>query len=115
MDTKVKKIQRARRRKRIRAKIFGVAGKPRFSVFKSNRYISAQLIDDNKGTTLVAATSKNMKGKNAIEKAKAVGAEIAKGALTKKIETVVFDRGGYLYTGSVAAVALGAREAGLKF
>ena len=115
MDTKIKKIQRDRRRKRIRAKIFGTGEKPRFSVFRSNKYITAQLIDDSKGVTLAFATSKNFKGKSALERARMVGAEIAKQAKSKNISKVVFDRGGYLYTGSISAVADGAREAGLKF
>lgn len=115
MNTKVKTEQRERRKKRIRAKVFGVAEKPRLSVFKSNKYISAQLIDDSKGVTLASATSKNIKGKNVFEKAKAVGAKIAEQAKAKNIGAVVFDRGGYIYTGSVAAIADGAREAGLKF
>ena len=115
MDTKIKKIQRERRKKRIRAKIFGMSDKPRLSVFRSNKYITAQLIDDSKGVTLAAATSQNVKGKSVLEKAKAVGSSIAEQAKAKKISTVVFDRGGYLYTGSVAAIADGAREAGLKF
>lgn len=106
MDTKIKKIQRERRKKRIRAKIFGTSEKPRLSVFKSNKYISAQLIDDSKGVTLAAATDKD---------AKVVGESIGKQAKAKKISKVVFDRGGYLYTGSVSAVADGARSAGLKF
>jgi len=115
MDTKIKKIQRDRRRKRIKAKVFGVADKPRLSVFRSNKHISAQLVDDSAGVTLAAATSKDMAGKGALVKAKAVGAKIAEQALAKKVATAVFDRGGYLYTGAVAAVADGAREAGLKF
>lgn len=115
MDTKVKKIQRERRKKRIRAKVFGLSDKPRLSVFRSNKYISAQLIDDSKGVTLAAATSKGVKGKSTLERAKGVGAEVAKQAIAKKIETAVFDRGGYLYTGSVKALADGAREGGLKF
>ncbi len=115
MDTKIKTTQRDRRRKRIRAKIFGMADCPRFSIFRSNKYITAQLIDDNRGVTLAAATSKTAKGKSILEKAKAVGASIAEQAKTKKIEKAVFDRGGYLYTGSVSAVAEGARAAGLKF
>lgn len=115
MDTKIKTLQRDRRRKRIRAKIFGTAEKPRFSIFRSNRYISAQLIDDEKGKTLAFATSNGMKAKSSAEKAKMVGTLVAEQAKTKKISRVVFDRGGYLYTGSVAALALGAREAGLKF
>jgi large subunit ribosomal protein L18 len=115
MDTKIKKIQRDRRRKRVRAKIFGVSSKPRLSVFRSNKYISAQLIDDSKGVTLASATSKSIKGKSVLDKARAVGQSIAKQAASKNISAVVFDRGGYIYTGSVRAVADGAREAGLKF
>ena len=115
MDTKIKTIQRDRRRKRIRAKIFGISEKPRLSVFRSNKYISAQLIDDSKGLTLAGASSKDIKGKSALEKAIAVGKSIAEQAKAKKIDMVVFDRGGYLYTGSVKALADGAREAGLKF
>lgn len=115
MDTKIKTEQRDRRRKRIKAKVFGVSEKPRLSVFRSNKYITAQLIDDSKGVTLASATSKNIKGKSVSEKAKAVGASIAEQAKMKKISKAVFDRGGYLYTGSVSAVADGAREAGLKF
>jgi len=115
MDAKIKKIQRDRRRKRIRAKIFGVGEKPRLSIFKSNKYITAQLIDDSKGITLASASSKNIKDKNILEKAKAVGALIAEQAKAKKISKAVFDRGGYLYTGSVSALADGARKAGLKF
>jgi large subunit ribosomal protein L18 len=115
MDTKIKTIQRERRRKRIRAKIFGTSEKPRLSVFRSNKYITAQLIDDSKGETLASATSKGIKGKNVLEKAQAVGASVAGQAKNKKIKTAVFDRGGYLYTGSVAAVADGARAGGLKF
>jgi len=115
MDTKIKTEQRDRRRKRIRAKIFGTSEKPRLSVFRSNKYITAQLIDDLKGETLASATSKNTEGKNVLEKAKAVGAEIARQAKAKKVSKAVFDRGGYLYTGSVKMVADGAREAGLKF
>lgn len=115
MDTKIKTEQRNRRRKRIRAKIFGTSKKPRLSVFRSNKYITAQLIDDSKGVTLASASSKNIKGKNVLEKAKAVGADIAEQAKAKGVKVAVFDRGGYLYTGSVSAVADGAREAGLKF
>ncbi len=115
MDTKIKKIQRERRRKRIRAKIFGTALKPRLSVFRSNKYISAQLIDDEKGLTLASATSKGLKGKTVAERAKAVGSSIGEQAKAKKITKAVFDRGGYIYTGSVSALADGAREAGLQF
>lgn len=115
MNTVIKTLQRERRKKRIRAKVFGTAEKPRLSIFRSNKYISAQLIDDTKGVTLASASSKNEKGKTVVERAKAVGFSIAEQAKSKKVSSVVFDRGGYIYTGSVAAVADGAREAGLKF
>lgn len=115
MDTKVKTEKRDRRRKRIKAKVFGTSEKPRFSIFRSNKYITAQLIDDVKGVTLASATSKTVTGKSMNEKAKAVGVAIAEAAKSKKITKVVFDRGGYLYTGSVSVLADGAREAGLKF
>lgn len=115
MDTKFKKIQRDRRRKRIRAKVFGIVDMPRLSVYRSNKQIYAQLIDDSKGQTLASANSKTMKGKTVLEKATEVGASIAEQASAKKIEKAVFDRGGYLYAGSVKAVADGARVGGLKF
>lgn len=115
MDTKIKKEKRDRRKKRVRAKVFGTKMVPRLTVFRSNRYISAQLIDDVSATTIAAATSKDMKGKSAAERAKAVGVEIAKRGIEKKVTKIVFDRSGYLYTGAVAALADGAREAGLKF
>jgi large subunit ribosomal protein L18 len=114
MDTKIKKQKRARRQKRIRAKISGTGDKPRISIFKSNKYISAQLINDETGTTLASSTTKGMKGStkaNAVN----VGKAIAEAAKSQKITKAVFDRGGYIYTGSVANVAEGAREGGLKF
>ena len=107
--------QRDRRHKRIRAKISGSAEIPRLSVFKSNRYISAQLIDDEKGLTLCAAHSKEAKGKTLLEKSALVGKDIAAKAVAKKIKKVVFDRGGFFYTGCVKALADGAREGGLQF
>jgi large subunit ribosomal protein L18 len=107
--------QRERRKKRIRAKIFGTAEAPRLSVFKSNAHISAQLIDDEKGVTLAASHSKVVKGKTLTEKAHALGLDIAEKAKAKKISKAVFDRGGFSYTGKVKAIAEGAREGGLKF
>jgi len=112
---KSKQQKRARRHKRIRSKVKGTEDRPRFSVFKSNRYISVQIINDDVNSTLVAGTTKDMKGKNEMEKAALLGKEIAAKALEKKISKVVFDRGGYIYTGRVEAVARGAREAGLSF
>ena len=106
-------------RYRIRKKISGSTAKPRLSVFRSNTDIYAQLIDDNNGTTLAAASSKQ---KDIVaqkvaktEKSKMVGAAIATKAKELGITTVVFDRGGYLYHGRVKAVAEGAREGGLQF
>ncbi len=115
MKVNIKTESRLRRKKRIRAKVSGTSEKPRLSIFKSNRYISAQLIDDNKGITLATGTTKTIKGKTTLEKAKILGMELAKMALAKNISLAVFDRGGYLYTGSVTALAEGAREGGLKF
>ncbi len=116
MDKKV--LRRRKIRYGIRQKITGTAERPRLSVFRSNKDIYAQLIDDENGTTLAAASSrdKNFKGSGTkTEKAQEVGktlAELAKGA---NIENCVFDRGGYLYHGRVKALADGAREGGLKF
>lgn len=108
---------RLRRHARVRAKVSGTPECPRLCVFRSNKNIEAQVIDDTKGVTLVAASSEAMKLENGnnIEGAKLVGAEVAKKCLAAKIETVVFDRGGYVYHGRVKALADAAREAGLKF
>ncbi len=97
-------------------KIKGTTLRPRLSVFRSHRVIYAQVIDDEKGKTLVAANEKEMKAKGTkIEKAALVGEALAKKALVKKIKTVVFDRGHYQYHGRVKALAEGARKGGLKF
>ncbi len=88
---------------------------PRLSVFKSNKHISAQLIDDLNGKTLVASHSREVKGKTMMEKSEMVGESLAKKAQAKKIKEVVFDRGGFIYTGNVRALAEGARAGGLKF
>ncbi|WP_026996212.1 50S ribosomal protein L18 [Flectobacillus major] len=111
-----KDLRRLRIKLSIRAKVSGTAEKPRLSVFRSNTAIYAQLIDDVKGQTLAAASSKELGLKSGnVESAKQVGAKIAEKALTAGISTVVFDRNGYLYHGRVKAVAEGAREGGLKF
>lgn len=112
-----KNQERIRRHIRVRRKISGTPECPRLNVFRSNAHIHAQIIDDVNGTTLVAASSVDMKLANGgnVEAAKAVGAEIAKRALEKNITNVVYDRGGYVYHGRVAALAEAAREAGLKF
>jgi large subunit ribosomal protein L18 len=105
----------ARRRTRIRAKISGTAERPRLAVFKSHKYIYAQIINDDKGHTLAAADSRSLKAKTPVEAAKLVGMEIAKKAKAAKIGKVVFDRGGFLYTGKIKMVADSAREGGLEF
>ena len=112
----VSKIARRNKIKtRIRGKISGTAERPRMSVFRSNKGIYVQVIDDLAGTTLVADSSKGLEGGTKIEVAAKVGAEIAKKALEKGITTVVFDRNGYLFHGRVKSLADAAREAGLKF
>ncbi|MBR4529242.1 MAG: 50S ribosomal protein L18 [Lachnospiraceae bacterium] len=113
--------QKARIKKhlRIRKRFSGTQERPRLSVFRSNKHIYAQLIDDEAGNTLAAASTldKDMKLTNTddVEAAAAVGKAIAQKALDKGIKTVVFDRGGYIYQGKVAALADAAREAGLEF
>lgn len=113
--TELKKAQRVRRHARIRAKISGTKDMPRLSVFKSNRYISAQLINDEENVTLASAHSKDVKGKTLADKSALVGEAIANKAKDLKITKVVFDRGGFIYTGNVKAVAEGARKGGLIF
>ena len=107
---------RLRRHARLRKKISGTSETPRFNVFKSNKAIYVQIIDDAKGHTLVSVSSKDLKlENNNIETCQKVGAEAAKKALAAGIESVVFDRGGYIYHGKIKALAEAAREAGLKF
>lgn len=113
--TQAKNMKRISRHARIRAKVSGTAARPRLAVFRSNKYVYAQLINDELGTTIAAVDSRKVKGDSATDKAKAVGAEIAKQAKAEKIDSVVFDRGGFPYQGIVAAVADGAREGGLAF
>jgi large subunit ribosomal protein L18 len=105
-------------RRSIRKRMKGTSERPRLSIFRSNRDIYVQVIDDLNGSTLVAASSREKglapKGTK-IEKSKTVGVELARRAIEKGVTQVVFDRGGYLYHGRVKAVADGAREGGLKF
>lgn len=112
---KIKNVKRDQRRKRNRAKIYGTAEKPRLSVFRSNRYTYAQLIDDAKGITLASASTHSVKEKKGkTTQANALGALIAEQALKAGIKQAVFNKGPYLFHGRVKAVAEGAREAGLK-
>ncbi|MDP3957923.1 MAG: 50S ribosomal protein L18 [bacterium] len=106
---------RTRRRARIRAKVKGTEKMPRLSVFRSNRYLYGQLIDDEKGKTLAAASDANVKAKTKVLRAKEAGKLLGKAALAKKITKAVFDRGGFAYAGRVRAFAEGAREGGLQF
>ncbi len=110
---------RERRKKRIRKKVDGTTERPRLSVFRSARHIYAQVIDDSRGATLAAASTLtgDLKGAEGdkTERAKAVGAAIAKACTEKGIEKVVFDRNGYIYHGRIRALADAAREAGLSF
>ena len=118
MINKVSRNQmRVMRHERVRSKISGTTEVPRLCVFRSNKNISCQIIDDENGVTLASASSLSLKLKNGgnIEAARLVGTEIAKRALEKNIKNVVFDRGGYVYTGRVQALAEAAREAGLEF
>ena len=112
-----KNISRVRRHARVRAKVSGTAECPRLCLYRSNKNIEAQIIDDVKGMTLVSSSSMTLKLENGgnIEAAAKVGEDIAKKALKAKINTVVFDRSGYIYHGRVKALAEAAREAGLKF
>lgn len=120
---KIKKGKRISRHKRLRARISGTKSAPRFSVFRSLRYLHAQLIDDEKGHTLLGMSDREIitdakKGKKKLTKTEAateLGKTLAKKALELKIKKVVFDRGGFDYHGRVKALADGAREGGLQF
>ena len=117
MTTATKGAQRLRRRRRVRAKVQGTAERPRLSVFRSNRGVSAQLIDDVAAVTIAAVnwTEPDLKGMARMEQAKRVGELLAQRAKDAGVETCVFDRGGYKYHGRVKALADGAREGGLAF
>jgi large subunit ribosomal protein L18 len=114
MDAKIKREARIRRHARVRKKIRGAAERPRLAVYRSNRHIYAQLIDDVGAVTVAAASDAEVKGDNPVERAKAVGQLIASRAKEAGIERAVFDRGGFQFHGRVAAVAEGAREGGLQ-
>jgi large subunit ribosomal protein L18 len=113
-----KESRRLKIRTRIRAKIKGTTERPRLAVYRSNKEIYAQLIDDSNGTTIAAASTKDKdfaRSGTKSEQSKLIGLEIAKKAAEKGLSVVVFDRGGYLYHGRVQQLAEGAREGGLKF
>ena len=110
-----KNIKRQIRHKRIRAKVRGTAARPRLAVFRSNRYISAELINDETGTTIAAASSKGLSARSSGERAAVVGRTVAEQAKRKGVTAAVFDRSGYTYAGAIKALADGAREGGLQF
>ena len=117
MSTQTKPQARLRRRRRVRARVRGSAERPRLSVFRSNRGIGAQLIDDVKGHTVAAVnwTEDDLKELGRMDQAKRAGELLAERAKTAGVDTCVFDRGGYRFHGKVKALAEGAREGGLKF
>jgi large subunit ribosomal protein L18 len=116
----IKKEKRDKRRKRIRKNVSGTVERPRMAVFKSNKTLYVQIIDDTKGETLFSMSTKNLSTKGNVEKsnlksAMELGTKFGEAVLKKKIKTVVFDRGGYRYHGKVKSLAEGARKAGLVF
>ena len=117
MTVQTKPQKRLRRRRRVRAKIRGSAERPRLSVYRSNKGVFAQLVDDDSGRTIAAVnwTEGELRGLARMEQAKKAGELLAKRAGDAKVEACVFDRGGYRYHGRVKALADGAREGGLKF
>jgi large subunit ribosomal protein L18 len=117
MSIKTREQGRLRRRRRVRAKVRGSAARPRISVFRSNRGISAQLIDDDAGRTVAAVswTEAELRGLAPVEQAKRAGLLLAERAKAAGISSALFDRGGYQYHGRVQALAEGAREGGLIF
>lgn len=111
-----KKDLRTRRHRRVRARVIGTSERPRLAVFRSNLFVEAQIIDDSKGQTLVAATDRGLaEPKKKVDRATAVGTLIAEKAKAANITHVVFDRGGYAFHGRVKALAEAARAAGLLF
>lgn len=121
MSEIIRVVARRRRHKRVRKVVVGTGDRPRLNVFRSLKQVYAQVIDDSQGYTIASASTLDpelrdqVKGQSKIEQAKLVGDLVAKRALAKGVEQVVFDRGGYLYHGRVQALAEAAREGGLKF
>lgn len=113
--TSSKVVGRLKSKVRIRKKISGTAERPRLCVYRSTKHIHAQLIDDVSGKTIVSSSSLKASKAGGVDSAKEVGETIAKAAMDKKIENVVFDRSGYVYHGRIKALAEGARSGGLKF
>lgn len=110
-----KTAKRIRRHQRVRSQVIGTAQRPRLAVFRSNRFLSAQIIDDSKGHTLAAISDRDMKGEGKRGRAETAGKALAEAAKKLNITQVVFDRGGFLYAGRVKSFAEGARSGGLEF
>lgn len=113
-----KQDNRLQRKRRVKAKIFGVSDRPRLSVFRSNTHIYGQVIDDEKGKTIASASDLKIKKAEKMTKAQiaeTVGEELAKAAVAKKVKKVTFDRNGFIYHGRIKALADGARKGGLEF
>ncbi len=115
MSTQKKETKRLRLKKKIRVKVAGTADRPRLSVYRSNKFIYAQVIDDNTGKTLASGSDVTLKKGTKTERAVEVGALVAKASADKGIKEVVFDRNGFKYTGRIKTLADSARKAGLKF
>lgn len=113
--TQYKQTKRVARHNRIRAKVSGTAARPRLAIFRSNRFVYAQLIDDVNGKTLAAVDSRSQKGATLSERSAAVGSAMADKAKAAGVTEVVFDRGGFRYQGTIAALADAARSGGLVF
>ena len=113
--TQQKTAKRAARHNRIRAKVTGTATRPRLAVFRSNKFLYAQLIDDEAATTIASCDTRKASGKTTSEKALAIASDMAEKAKKAGVKSVVFDRGGFPYQGTIAVFADAARAAGLKF
>src|SRR3954468_9061152 len=114
-NTNQKVLNRERRHRRVRARAFGTDARPRLSIYKSNTRLTAQIINDDKGLTIVSVDSSKEKGKTPRERAENAAASLAKSAKSKDVTKVVFDRGGFQYIGTVKAFADAARAAGMDF
>lgn len=114
-DLKSKRLHRARRHRRVRARVSGNSSRPRLNVFRSNKHLYAQIVDDTNHQTVLSVNDLKLKDKNRIKRAKMVGEKIASQALEMGINRVVFDRGGFKYHGLVKTIAEAARLAGLRF
>lgn len=115
MDTQEKTIRRTRRHNRIRAKVSGTAARPRIAIFRSNTRLNAQVINDEAQTTIASVSSATQKGATTRERAVAAGEALAEALQAQKVTAVVFDRGGYMYTGNIAAFADAVRAGGIEF